>query len=279
MKSFFKRLWLKLFGSKSQPEPSETKVEEERREDNKDPNDSREPKGELLLWYPGAKKNHAYAKLKMKTRGRYKNGYPKGAVVHFTAGRSRPKPYGGTRNASSAEQQAQWSIKSAVDNGSFAYFLIDADGNVYQQFPLNEWGYHAGTSSWKGLSGNVSDELVGIEVMCAGKLEDAGNGKYKAWFTTTSKGDALFDEREVRHAPTDRHNIKRGVYHKYTEFQEQALTELLLWLEKNGQGIFKIDYVLGHDEVAPGRKSDPGASLSMSMPEYRQVLKRKKSNA
>jgi len=51
------------------------------------------------------------------------------------------------------------------------------------------------------------------------------------------------------------------------------LFKLLRWLEYNGNGIFKLDFVLGHDEVAPSRKNDPGGSLSMTMPEFRKKLK------
>jgi len=38
---------------------------------------------------------------------------------------------------------------------------------------------------------------------------------------------------------------------------------------------FRADWVAGHDEVSPGRKSDPGGSLSMTMPQFRYMLKKK----
>ena len=36
---------------------------------------------------------------------------------------------------------------------------------------------------------------------------------------------------------------------------------------------FDVEWVVGHDEIAPSRKSDPGASLSMTMPELRKIFK------
>lgn len=253
--------------------------QEDRDEDEEE--DDRRGNEEPLLWYPDRVKNHPASKLKMKTVGRYSKGYPKGAVVHFTAGRSRNKIEGGSRQAESHLEQGARSVKSAVDGNKYTYFLIARDGSVFQNFPLDRWGSHAGKSAWKGLGSSVSDELVGIEVMCAGRLDKVSEGIYKAWFTKTENGDKYFLEDEVRHVENN-DNIQKGIYHKYSEAQEEALKKLLLWLEENGQGIFELDYVLGHDEVAGkkgigySRKNDPGGSLSMTMTEFRELLKKSK---
>jgi hypothetical protein len=68
-------------------------------------------------------------------------------------------------------------------------------------------------------------------------------------------------------------------------------THLLLnkWLYRQGGGIFSLDNVVGHDEVSPGRKIDPGACMveysknlvgtsiegTFTMPRYREYLKSK----
>jgi hypothetical protein len=184
----------------------------------------------------------------MKTIGRYANGYPQGAIVHFTSG-------------SSAESSLSWGIESG-----YCFFLIAKDGTVYQNFDLDKWGYHAGSSSWPGLSGSVSDELVGIEIDCAGGLEKVGGGKFKSWF------GRMYDEACVRYS-SGKDNVKPGYYEMYTPEQETALIALLRWLKSNKPDVFDFDFVLGHDEVAPSRKDDPGASLSMTMPKFREHLK------
>ena len=71
-----------------------------------------------------------------------------------------------------------------------------------------------------------------------------------------------------------------GTYHRMNATQEDALTKLLLWMHRNNPTVFKLDNVVGHDEVAVedasstslGRKQDPGASLSLYMPAYRTKL-------
>ncbi len=199
-----------------------------------------------LLWCPFAETGFTAA----VTRGIYADGYPQGAVVHFTAGR---------RNGLASALNYQ------VEQGHL-YFVIDEDGNIGQNFSLDSWGYHAGTSSYPSLSGSVSNDLVGIEVQCSGKLTKQGSN-YRTWYRTT------VSESEVRAIPNKKDNQERGYYEKYTEAQEIALTALILWLHKNNPRVFSLDLVVGHDEVSPGRKNDPGGSLSMTMPEYRDYLR------
>ena len=263
------------------PKPSDDEIDNEGDRDNEDETDNqRQPidfksdKGEKLLYYPDA----IEYENDMRTRGRYSHGYPRGAVVHFTAGRSRRLKEGGSRAKETHLQMGAKSVYSALKKNSYCYFIIDRDGNVHQPFPLDRWGYHAGKSNWGGIGTGVSDELVGIEVQCAGRLDPSETSVYTSYFTSTSRGDKVFQEDEVRHAPKQNDNIQKGYYHKYSEAQEKALYELCLWLKFNNPDVFKFDYVLGHDEVSGkkgigfNRKNDPGASLSMTMTEFRMSL-------
>ena len=61
-----------------------------------------------MLWYPKA----VIHEKSMKTKGEYAGGYPKGAVVHFTAGRSE----GGLKKAKDT-------IDGGIKNG-FAFLCI-----------------------------------------------------------------------------------------------------------------------------------------------------------
>lgn len=199
--------------------------------------------GQKLLWCPFAQT----AFTKSRTRGSYALGYPRGAIVHFTSGRRTGLKEG---------------LEAQVRDG-YTYFLIDQDGNIGQNFPLDSWGYHAGDSRFSGLSGTVSDEVVGIEVQCGGKLEANG----KTWFGTTPAPG------QVRYIQQQHANQEPGKYEIYTPAQEDALERLIRWLHANNPEVFSFDLVLGHDEVSPGRKNDPGGSLSMTMPEFRKRLK------
>lgn len=197
--------------------------------------------GQKLLWVPFAETNFP----RSHTRGTYQAGYPKGAIVHFTSGR---------RSGLKAGLEAQ------VTDG-YTYFLIDQDGKLGQNFALDSWGYHAGESKYPGLSGSVSDELVGIEIQCGGRLESNG----RTWFNTVPA--------ETRTISPKHQNQEAGRYETFTQAQEDTLVALLRWLRKNNPEVFSFDFVLGHDEVSPGRKDDPGGSLSKSMPEFRAFLK------
>jgi len=202
--------------------------------------------GQKLLWCPFAERNFK----KSRTAGSYAKGYPLGAIVHFTAGR---------RSGLEAGMNEQ------VENG-YTYFVIDKDGNIGQNFSLDSWGSHAGQSTWPGLGDRVSDDLVGIEIQCAGMLEKSGS-VYKTWYGETVPAS------DVRTVAAQTANQEAGAYQKYTAAQEDALIRLLTWLRENNPDVFSYDYVLGHDEVSPRRKNDPGGSLSMTMPALRKKLK------
>lgn len=197
----------------------------------------------IELWCPWAKK----VEPPLPTKGRYASDYPIGAVVHYTAGGY------GLSELDLARQMGH------------TYFLIDEYGGIHQGFPLDRWGSHAGVSSWKGLTGNVSRYLVGIEVDCAGILKADGPGMFKTWW-----GQSI--EREKVRVVASQANRTAGAYHMYTPEQEKSLVNLIVWLKGNNPSVFNLDLVLGHDEVSPGRKQDPGGSLSVTMPQLRTKL-------
>jgi len=208
-----------------------------------DPNE-----GELKsLWYPHAR----IPDVRMQTQGKYAKNYPLGAVVHYTAGHS---------------------LAAAAEHGremGYCYFIIDVDGVVHQSFPLDEWGYHCGQSYFKELGSSLSKHLVGIEIICAGEVEKKPNGSFKTWF------DKEVPAEKVRVATKEKYGIvKDGYYEKFTLAQEASLEKLLVWLKDNSPEVFMIDNVLGHHEISPDRKKDPGGSLYLPMADLRNKIRR-----
>lgn len=196
----------------------------------------------------------------MKTRGKFPNNYPMGAIVHFTAGHSER----GLANAIEA-------IDGGRENG-YAYWCIAKDGTIVCGHDLSEWGYHAGLSFYPELGASVSQKLLGIEICNAGKVEPIKDDPdhFLTWFGTK------IPKEEVDHVSAPRYGAEEpGYYQIYTVQQMQALVNLLCWLRKNSGGLFSFDYVLGHDEVATpkGRKNDPGGALFVGMDDFRTLLK------
>ena len=197
------------------------------------------------------------SKRVMTTQGRYLNNYPVGAVVHYTSGHN-------TKAGVSNEEMALRTIDHAIKH-HHSYLVIDYAGNLYQCGPLTNWGHHAGKSNYPGLGKSVSKKLIGIEILCAGKLQKKPHA-FVTWFRKT------IPKEYVRsfHVQTD--NIEAGHYEIFSRQQEQTLMKTLQFLHNNNPKVFKYEKVLGHDEISPGRKSDPGGSLSMTMPKLRQKL-------
>lgn len=200
----------------------------------------------------------------MPIRGSYENGYPKGAIVHYTAGAF-----------STGLQDAKDSIDWGISEG-YTFLCIARTGDLVQAHPVNQWGYHAGESAWKGLIGGVSDDLIGIEMCNAGLVERTpqADGRFKTWFGTFIK------KEDVRYVTEEEWDCPTGYYHKYSPEQEATLIKTILWLKSNDPfGVFSLDLVLGHHEVAGmqgikyWRKMDPGGSLSMPMSKFREHLK------
>lgn len=219
------------------------------------------------IFYPDAIKFHKGKK--MRVRGTYTKGFPIGAIIHSTDGR----PNDGAA-----------SVEFAVQENQYAYFVIGRGGKVFQSFSLTKWGEHAGPTLHPDLGGSLSKKLVGIEVVSAGKLVKIDDDRFRPWYNEGPKkpqddfkaGDVRF--RETIGSPTKVGYQTAGHYHKFTDEQETALIELLKWLQQQKPDIFKYEHVFGHDEVAIkeghyGRKTDPGACLSVPMAQLRERLK------
>lgn len=206
--------------------------------------------GEKLLSHPLALKTVSH-----KTQGTYRKGYPEGLIVHFTAGQCDDE--------SDMVGTMEWG-----KGEGYAFWGIGPTGKLYESHPLNKWGHHAGTSSWPSLGSSVSKYLLGVEIASAGRLDSSR----KSWFGKT------YPESKTRTVKAEA-NRQAGTYLKYTDEQEETLIALCLWLKRNNPEVFNFDLVLGHDEVSPGRKNDPGGALSMTMPEFRELLKRKWAEA
>jgi N-acetylmuramoyl-L-alanine amidase len=165
---------------------------------------------------------------------------PEYLVMHYTAG-------------SSAEGSVAWMCNPAAK--AAAHLVIGRDGNVTQLAPFNRITWHAGQSAWAGRSG-LNHFSIGIELDNAGKLERAGS----QWRSAISKRVYADEDVLLANHKHDRPGAPATAWHEYSEVQLEVASEVgLLLMRKYG-----LKDVLGHEDIAPGRKADPGPAFPMA---------------
>lgn len=129
------------------------------------------------------------------------------------------------------------------------HIVIDRDGKVTQLVPLDIAAWHAGQSSWNGLTG-LNKFSIGIDFVNAGKL-DFNSGKWKSWSGIEYPEAEVFVARDAPGNATG--------WQKYTEKQISSAVQVVQALAITYP---TIEAILGHSEIAPqGRKIDPGPAF------------------
>lgn len=160
---------------------------------------------------------------------------PRYLVFHYTAGKSAAGSIGWLTNP---ESQAS------------AHLMVARNGAITQLAPFNVKAWHAGISHWDGLSG-LNGYSIGIEMDNAGPLKKVGD-KYQAWFGT------LYGEDQVIYGKHKLDDQPRW-WHAYTEVQIQKALELAQLLVRH----YGLKDVVGHEDIAPDRKRDPGPAFPL----------------
>jgi N-acetylmuramoyl-L-alanine amidase len=167
--------------------------------------------------------------------GPFSAGLPDTIVIHYTGGAS----YGSS---------AAWLCNKA--SGASAHLVVGRQGEIAQLLPFNLMAWHAGTSAWKGRT-HLNRFSIGIELANAGMLTRRASGYF------TSFGQRVDDENVVlaRH----KNRSTEEAWEAYPEAQLERCEEICIAL-KQAYGIAEI---VGHDDIAPDRKTDPGPAFPM----------------
>lgn len=135
-----------------------------------------------------------------------------------------------------------------------AHLVIDRDGRIVQTVPFNRAAWHAGVSSWKKLKG-LNAYSIGIEMVNAGWLKRSEGGNFFTWW-----GSKIEDSNDVLEVdPKALGSFGRHYWHAFPEAQISAFVEIAQFLI----GQYGLQDVLGHSDIAPGRKTDPGPAFPM----------------
>jgi len=129
-----------------------------------------------------------------------------------------------------------------------AHFILGRDGGVIQCVPLTKKAWHAGTSFWAGKN-NVNDRSFGIEMDNWGLLTVGGDKKYRSY-----TGEVI-DPKIV-----ELHDKKP--WEAYTAAQYATLSSLLKFMRAEFPSLREL---VGHSDIAPGRKVDPGPAFRMNV--------------
>jgi N-acetylmuramoyl-L-alanine amidase len=165
------------------------------------------------------------------------NYTPQYLVMHYTASTSEK----GTIN---------WFLHKEAQ--ASAHLLIDTDGSITQFAPFNIVTWHAGISEWNGLVG-LNKFSIGIELVNAGRLIKSGT----MWLSPLDKKPIPDSEVVIA---THRNESSSAGWQMYAEIQLTVAAEIAALLVKT----YGLKDVVGHDEIAPHRKSDPGPAFPMS---------------
>jgi N-acetylmuramoyl-L-alanine amidase len=161
---------------------------------------------------------------------------PEYLVIHYTAGRS-------------LQESVDW-LGSKVSKAS-AHVVIGRDGTIVQQVAFDRVAWHAGASAWEGRQG-LNRWSIGIELDNAGRLTRHGS-RWRAWFGDTYDADDVL-------VATHKHESEPAGWHLYTAEQLAATLDLASMLVER----YGLRDIIGHDDISPGRKSDPGPAFPLA---------------
>lgn len=156
-------------------------------------------------------------------------------VFHFTA-------------SGSVTSTVNW-FKNPDANAS-SHYVLGQDGEVVQMVYLKDRAWHAGRSEWEGTT-DINSCSIGIEIVNWGKLEAKGEF-YCCWPNNYGK---------IYSGPVFK--AEDGTFWaEYTDIQIKNCIRLGRELVEK----FEIpkDRILGHSDIAPGRKTDPGPAFPIA---------------
>lgn len=156
-------------------------------------------------------------------------------VMHFTALES---------------PQAAIDLLKKRETQASAHLIIGREGSITQMVPFDTVAWHAGKSFWDGRHG-LNPFSIGIELDNAGRLTRQGS-KWVTWF-----GKQIPDEEVIE--ATHKNETSPTGWHAYTAAQLQVALEVGTLLVQT----YKLKDVIGHDDIAPRRKNDPGPAFPM----------------
>lgn len=155
---------------------------------------------------------------------------PTAIVAHYTVSRTAE----GTARAFKADDYLE------------CHLTCDRDGSLIQQVPFNRLARHAGVSEWRGRK-RCNYFTIGIEMVSPGPLLKVGSGYTDVYGKPWDGGVVQADHKNP------------GCSWKYwAEYTDEQIDAFIRASSELMAAYPPIREVIGHDDVAPTRKRDPG---------------------
>lgn len=123
-----------------------------------------------------------------------------------------------------------------------AHYLIGANGNITQLVDESKRAWHAGKSSWK-KNDQLNSYSIGIEIVNPGFSEldqEPCTENFEIWNKKNGQ------------------KVSGSSYFWYSFTQDQIQSVITLCKDIINRYNIKPENILGHSDIAPGRKVDPG---------------------
>ena len=162
---------------------------------------------------------------------------PEVVVMHYTG-------------SGSAKGSADW-LSRRDEVYVSAHVVVGRAGEVTQLVPFTAVAYHAGRSAWAGRTG-VNAFSAGIELVNWGLLTRDG-GEVRS-----STGQRVSLINDAQYAP---HKSEPGVYRWWQRYPAAQVVAAARVVAAVMDAYPSVAGVVGHEDVSPGRKVDPGPAF------------------
>lgn len=165
-------------------------------------------------------------------------GQPDTIVIHYTGGST-----------------IDGAVSTLINerNSASAHLVIGRKGELVQLVPFDTIAWHAGISHHEETKrSGLNKYSIGIELVNAGPLEMLDEHRFVSWFRK------IYSSEDVIKA-THKNEYKARFWHLFSETQLSKCMEVCRLLKES----YPIEYILGHDDISPGRKVDPGPAFPM----------------
>lgn len=175
-------------------------------------------------------------------------GDPTHVVLHWTAT---------ARGTAKSLAQRIVKLPPKGQSGSSWHICIGSDGHIWQSVAFEQGAWHAGGATAAKIDGKSYNRFsVGIEIENLGRVVKCKDGAWRAW-------------------PFLKPGYKPGPIVKQDDIEERAGRWYQKWTPDQMDSLFRVmdllhqEYgplgIVGHNEVDPSRKEDPGPWLAPQM--------------